>query len=192
MLPRMKVIGQILDTYILAQSGSDLLIIDQHAAHERVMLDKLRNRPEKKLSQILITPILLGLGKKESQLVEHFRPVIEDLGFKIEPFGTDTYLVRAVPAIGGHIESESGLRDLIGELAELGKARSIEEKRDEIIHLVACHSAIRAGERLTLQRMSRLVAEMHALDNPYTCAHGRPTIIRITNAELEKWFKRIV
>jgi DNA mismatch repair protein MutL len=191
-LPRMKVIGQILDTYILAQSGSDLLIIDQHAAHERVMLDKLRSMPEKKSAQKLISPIPLNLGKRESQLIEHYRPVIESLGFKVEPFGTDTYLVRAVPAIGGHIETEKGLRDLIDELAELGKARSIEEKRDEIIHLVACHSAIRAGETLTQQRMARLIEEMHALENPYTCAHGRPTVIKVTNAELEKWFKRVV
>jgi DNA mismatch repair protein MutL len=191
-LPRMKVIGQILDTYILAQSGSDLLIIDQHAAHERVMLDKLRSMPEKKSAQKLISPIPLNLGKRESQLIEHYRPVIESLGFKVEPFGTDTYLVRAVPAIGGHIETEKGLLDLIDELAELGKARSIEEKRDEIIHLVACHSAIRAGETLTQQRMSRLIEEMHVLENPYTCAHGRPTVIKVTNAELEKWFKRVI
>jgi DNA mismatch repair protein MutL len=189
-LPRMRVIGQILDTYILAQSGSDLLIIDQHAAHERVMLDRLRSMPERKTEQKLITPIPVNLGKREFQLVEHYRPVIEGLGFKIEPFGKDTYLVRAVPAIGGHIETERGLRDLIDELAALGKARSIEEKRDEIMHLVACHSAIRAGETLTQQRMARLIEEMHALENPYTCAHGRPTVIKVTNAELEKWFKR--
>jgi DNA mismatch repair protein MutL len=187
-----EVIGQVMDTYIIAQSGTDIMIIDQHAAHERIMLDKLRNRPEKKGAQNLITPILLTLGKKEGQLVEHYRPVIEELGFKIEPFGKDTYLVRAVPAIGGHIETEQGLLDLIGELAELGKAKSIGEKKDEIQHLVACHSAIRAGEKLTQQRMVLLIEEMHGLENPYTCAHGRPTIIRITNTELERMFKRIV
>jgi len=192
MLPHMKVIGQVLDTYILAQSGSDLMIIDQHAAHERVMLDKLKNRPEKRGIQNLISPVLLSLGKRESQLIEHFRPVIEGLGFKIEPFGKDTYLVRAVPAIGGHIETEKGLVDLIGELAELGKAKSIGEKLDEIMHLVACHSAIRAGEKLSHERMALLIEEMHGLENPYTCAHGRPTIIRITNAELEKMFKRVL
>jgi len=190
MLPRMRVIGQVLDTYILAQSGSDLIIIDQHAAHERVMLEKLRKAPSKKTAQKLITPVLLGLGRKEAELVEHFRPVIESLGFVIEPFGRDQYLVRAVPSIGGHIESERGLLDLVGELAELGKAKSIGEKAGEIMHLVACHSAIRAGERLSREAMARLIEEMHGLDNPYTCAHGRPTIIRITNAELEKMFKR--
>ncbi len=192
MLPRMKVIGQILDTYILAQSGTDLMIIDQHAAHERVMLDRLKNRPEKKGAQNLIAPILLSLGKKEAQLVEHFRPVIEGLGFKIEPFGKDTYLVRAVPAIGGHIETEQGLRDLVGELVEMGKAKSIGEKLEEIMHLVACHSAIKAGEKLSHERMALLIEEMHGLENPYTCAHGRPTIIRITNAELERMFKRVL
>ena len=192
-IPRMKVIGQILNTYILAQSGSDLLIIDQHAAHERINLDRLKDSAKaKKAQQKLITPIPLNLNKRESQLVEHYRPVIEEFGFKIEPFGKDTYLVRAVPTIAGHLESESGLRDMIEELSELGKARSIEDKWDDIRHLIACHSSIRAGERLSNQRMAKLIEELHTIDNPFTCAHGRPTIVRITQKELEKLFKRVI
>ncbi|MCK5398246.1 MAG: hypothetical protein KAJ33_08360, partial [Thermoplasmata archaeon] len=192
-IPRMKVIGQILNTYILAQSGSDLLIVDQHAAHERINLDRLKDsKKAKKAQQKLITPIPLNLGKKESQLVEHYRQIIEDFGFKIEPFGKDTYLVRAVPAIAGHLESEKGLLDMIDELSELGKARSIEDKWDDIRHLIACHSSIRAGERLSNQRMAKLIEELHTIDNPFHCAHGRPTIVRITQRELEKLFKRIV
>jgi DNA mismatch repair protein MutL len=194
MLPRMKIIGQILDTYILAQSGSDLVIIDQHAAHERVMLEKLKRSEGKgpKATQNLITPVPLSVNKREGQLIEHYRDIIEDMGFKIEPFGKDTFLVRAVPVAAGHLEGESGLMDLVHELSELGKARSIEERRDDIRHLVACHSAIRAGERLSMSQMKRLIEEMHGIDNPYTCAHGRPTIIRITEKELEKMFKRVV
>lgn len=192
-IPRMKVMGQILNTYILAQSGPDLLIIDQHAAHERINLDRLKDsKRAKKAQQKLITPIPLDLGKKETQLVEHYRPVIEEFGFKIEPFGKDTYLVRAVPSIAGHLESEAGLRNLIEELAELGKARDIKERWDEIRHLIACHSSIRAGEKLSNQRMAKLVEELHEIDNPFHCAHGRPTIIRITQKELEKLFKRVV
>ena len=190
-LPRMKVIGQILDTYILAQSGSDLLIIDQHAAHERINLDRLQ-KSGKKVGQTLITPVPLDLSRKESQLVEHYRPVIEELGFKIEPFGKDTWLVRGVPAIGGHLETEQGLRDLVEELVELGKARSIHEKKDEILHLAACHSSIRANETLSMKRMARLVEELQEVDNPFHCAHGRPIIIRMTQRELEKLFKRVV
>jgi DNA mismatch repair protein MutL len=192
-IPKMKVIGQILDTYILAQSGSDLLIIDQHAAHERINLDRLKDSKKvKKAQQKLITPIPLNLSKKESQLMEHYRSVIEDFGFKIEPFGKNTYLVRAVPSIAGHLESESGLMDLIEELSELGKARDIEERWDEIRHLIACHSSIRAGDKLSQQRMTKLVEELHSIDNPFHCAHGRPTIIRMTQKELEKLFKRVV
>jgi DNA mismatch repair protein MutL len=191
MLPRMKIIGQILDTYILCQSGADLVIIDQHAAHERIMLEKVKSS-EKKGEQKLITPLPLHLSQKECGMVEHYRELIEEFGFKIEPFGKDTYLVRAVPVIGGHLESEPALMDLIHELAALGKAKSIEEKREEIRHLVACHSAIRAGEKLSQEKMHRLVEEMHGLDNPYTCAHGRPTLIRITEKELERMFKRVV
>lgn len=193
MLPRMKVIGQIMDTYILAQSGADLVIIDQHAAHERVMLEKLK-KAEKgaKAAQNLITPVPLKVNKRESQLIEHYREIIEDFGFKIEPFGKDTYLVRAVPVSGSHLEGEASLLDMIHELAEFGKAKSIEDKRDEIRHLVACHSSIRAGEKLSMGQMRRLIEEMHGIDNPYTCAHGRPTIVKITEKELEKMFKRVV
>jgi DNA mismatch repair protein MutL len=191
-MPAMRVVGQILDTYILAESGTDLLIIDQHAAHERVMLDLLRKRPARRAGQKLITPVPLKVGGKEAQLIEHHRQAVEDLGFTIEPFGKDTYLVRAVPSIGGHIETERGLLDLVRELAEIGKAKSLEDMREEMMHLVACHSAIRAGETLTMQQMMKLVEEMKSLDNPYSCAHGRPTIIRITGKELEKMFKRVV
>ena len=192
-LPGMKVIGQISDTYILAQSGRDLVIIDQHAAHERVMLEKLKLSEKKggKAAQLLITPVPLHLNKREMQLVEHYREIIEDLGFKIEPFGKDTYLVRTVPVIGGHLEAETGLLDLVHELAEFGRSKSIEDRRDEIRHLVACHSAIRAGETLSQSMMQHLIEEMHGIENPYTCAHGRPTIIRITEKELEKLFKRV-
>ncbi len=193
MLPRMRLIGQMLDTYILAQSGTDLIIIDQHAAHERVMLDRLKRASSKgRVEQRLITPIPLRLGPKERELLEHYMRVIEELGFKIEPFGSDTYLVRAVPVTGGSLETEEGLRDLIQELAEWGRARSIDEKKDELMHLVACHSAIRAGERLSQEQMARLVGEMHGADIPYACAHGRPTLVRITRKELERLFKRTV
>jgi len=193
MLPGMRIIGQILDTYILAQSGTDLVIIDQHAAHERVMLEKLKRLEKKgKATQKLITPVPLHLNKKEVLVIEHFRSIIEDLGFKVEPFGKDIYLVRAVPVIGGHLEAEEGLMDLIHDLSEFGRSRSIDDKRDDIRHLVACHSAIRAGEKLDLRMMRKLVEEMHGIDNPYTCAHGRPTLIRITEKELEKLFRRVV
>ena len=93
---------------------------------------------------------------------------------------------------GGSLETEEGLRDLIQELAEWGRARSIDEKKDELMSLVACHSAIRAGERLSQEQMARLVGEMHGADVPYACAHGRPTLVRITRKELERLFKRTV
>ncbi|MCK4758212.1 MAG: DNA mismatch repair endonuclease MutL, partial [Thermoplasmata archaeon] len=192
-LPAISPIGQILNTYILAQSGSALIIIDQHAAHERVMLERLRKATDGKMaSQRLISPLTLELSSREKELVDHYRPILEDTGFTIEPFGRTTYLVRAVPVFGGHLEEVENILAMVQELVELGKAKSIESKRDEILHLVACHSSIRAGEPLSMSQMRRLIGEMHELDNPYTCAHGRPTIIKITDRELEKMFKRVV
>lgn len=191
MMPKMRPIGQILDTFILAQSGTDLLIIDQHAAHERVMLERVKARSGR-VEQKLITPLPLEVSSREFELLAHYRPELEELGFAIEPFGRSTYLVRAVPAVSGRLESPDNLREMVHELAELGKARSMEKRGDEIRHLVACHSAIRAGETLDIRRMKRLIEEMRILDNPFTCAHGRPTIIKITERELEKMFKRVV
>ncbi len=191
-MPSMVPIGQIINTYILAQSGKDLLIIDQHAAHERVMLERLRNADTKITQQKLITPITLELGPRERELVDHYRPILEDAGFTIEPFGRTTYLVRAVPVFSGSLEEAENILAMVQELAEIGKARSIETKRDEILQLIACHSSIRAGEKLSMGRMKRLISEMHELDNPFNCAHGRPTIIKMTDRDLEKMFKRIV
>ncbi len=191
-MPSMVPIGQILETYILAQSGSDLLIIDQHAAHERVMLERLRNADIKIAQQKLITPLTLELSPRERELVDHYRQILEDAGFTIEPFGRTTYLVRAVPVFSGSLEEPENILAMVQELVDLGKARSIETKRDEILQLIACHSSIRAGEKLSISRMKRLISEMHELDNPFNCAHGRPTIIKMTDRDLEKMFKRIV
>ena len=192
-LPAINPIGQINETYIMAQSGNDLIIIDQHAAHERVMLDRLKKSVGKKAAtQKLITPLTLELTNREKELVDHYRPILEDAGFIIEPFGRTTYLVRAIPVFGGHLEDAENILAMVSELSDLGKAKSIEAKRDDILHLIACHSSIRAGEKLSPGQMRRLISEMHELDNPYTCAHGRPTIIKMTERELEKMFKRVV
>ncbi len=190
-LPAMRPVGQILQTYIIAQSGSDLVIIDQHAAHERVMLERVK-ATAKKAGQKLITPMPLEVSKREFELIAHYRPLLEEMGFTIEPFGKSTFLVRAVPVFSGRLENAENVMELVGELAELGKAKSLESRRDDIQHLIACHSAIRAGEVLSQKQMVKLISEMHELDNPYTCAHGRPTIIKITEKELEKMFKRVV
>ncbi|MCK5039321.1 MAG: DNA mismatch repair endonuclease MutL [Thermoplasmata archaeon] len=192
-LPAINPIGQINKTFIMAQSGNDLIIIDQHAAHERVMLDRLKKSVGKKAAtQKLITPLTLELTNREKELVDHYRPILEDAGFIIEPFGRTTYLVRAIPVFGGHLEDAESILAMVSELSDLGKAKSIEAKRDDILHLIACHSSIRAGEKLSPGQMRRLISEMHELDNPYTCAHGRPTIIKMTERELEKMFKRVV
>ena len=192
-LPAIIPIGQINNTYIMAQSGNDLMIIDQHAAHERVMLERLRRSIGKKAAtQKLITPLTLELSNREKELVDHYRPILEDAGFIIEPFGSTTYLVRAIPVFGGHLEEAENILAMVSELSDLGKAKSIEAKRDDILHLIACHSSIRAGEKLSISQMRILIMEMHELDNPYTCAHGRPTIIKMTERELEKMFKRVV
>ncbi len=192
-LPAIRPIGQINNTYILAQSGNDLMIIDQHAAHERVTLERLRkSMGGKAATQKLITPLTLELSNREKELVDHYRPILEDAGFIIEPFGSTTYLVRAIPVFGGHLEEADNILAMVSELMDLGKTRTIEAKRDDILHLIACHSSIRAGEKLSIGQMRRLILEMHELDNPFTCAHGRPTIIKMTERELEKMFKRVV
>ena len=116
--------------------------------------------------------------------------MLAELGFDMEPFGERSVLVRAVPVVAGEMESAERLHDLIDDLERVGKAKTTAARRDELLHRVACHAAIRAGEHLTLERMERLISEMRRLAVPYTCPHGRPVAIALSKRDLERMFGR--
>jgi DNA mismatch repair protein MutL len=191
-LPRdARVIGQVLDTYVVVEHAHGIFLLDQHAAHERVVFEALkRSRGARPSSQTLLQPISVEVGAVNLARVSELGPALAELGFDLAPFGERAVLVRAVPVVAGELERAARLQDFVDDLERVGRAKSSEARRDELLHRVACHAAIRAGEPLTLERMERLIAEMRRLDIPYTCPHGRPVAIALSKAELERMFGR--
>ncbi len=183
-------IYQFKDTYILSTDGMDLVVIDQHAAHERILYDRLSNKPSPDTSQPLLIPETLELNPKESIVLNDHLDYLRSLGFDLEEFGNNSYLLRAVPALAVKSQIKQMIADMISELQELGRAAQLEVKKEKIRKLVACHSAIKAGDKLTGQEMNQLIKDLFATNNPLTCPHGRPTMFKITENELIKRFGR--
>jgi DNA mismatch repair protein MutL len=191
-LPRMSLVGQILDTYIVAQSEENILIIDQHAAHERVLFERLSRieKEDKKKRQELLTPMTIELNPKQKNFITANSELFNSLGFKLEHFGGNTYHVRAVPVVFGESHGEKVVYDIIDELVSAGKTRHKDELREKAVATVACHSAIRGGEELTFNQMKNLLESLYSTKNVYSCPHGRPSILSMSKGELEKRFKR--
>jgi len=191
-LRHMRPIGQIGNLFIVVETDEGMAVIDQHAAHERVMYERLkRNYSEDPLkNQHLIEPLSLELAPEEQEAVNMYQSQLAFLGFEIEEFGGNTFIVRTVPVVLGKHTTPEMIYDLIDELVATGKTRGLEEQKDDMLKLLACHSAIRGGEGLSMPRIEKLLEELLAMENPFTCPHGRPTIIRFPTSELEKKFKR--
>lgn len=183
------VVGQVMDTYILLQRDDGLEIIDQHAAHERIVFEELR-RMERGAEQRLIEPRAIEVAPGTMELLDDAMPLLREMGFDIERFGEGTVLIRGVPVISGALEDPERLSDLITEIARMGRPRGVEERREELLQMVACHSAVRAGEPLSTGTMEEIVKEIERLPSGKSCPHGRPTRVRITKAELERMFGR--
>ncbi len=184
-------LAQIMNTYILAESRGNLLLIDQHAASERVVYESVLRAMKcgKEVSQRLLTPLVLRLTSTEAKTLEENRELVEKAGFALDPFGGDTYSVRSIPTVLGVAQGETALRNILGELAQMPSHRRLGL---DIIWRVACHTAIRAGDTLSNAKMRQLVSDLLSTDSPYTCEHGRPTVIVLSPADLEKLFKRRV
>jgi len=183
-------IYQYKQTYIISTDGEDLVLIDQHAAHERILYDKLSQKAEAIHSQPLLTPENLELGPQETAILQENVEYLKSLGFELEEFGSSSYLIRAVPALSIKSPAQQLLRDILAELSELGKTVQLEIKQENIRKLIACHSAIKAGDKLSVEEMNRLIRDLYATENPATCPHGRPTLIRLTEEEFKKRFGR--
>ena len=190
---RFRIIGQVFETYWLVQFEDKLLMIDQHAAHEKVNYERLMKQFREKavVSQTLMPPVIVSLsGQEESVLKEHFE-VFLSLGFEIEDFGGSEYALRSVPVdLYGCNEQEMFL-EVLDQLAEgtaFGGIRVIEEK----IASMSCKAAVKGNSLLSLSEAEALIDELLTLDNPYNCPHGRPTIVSMTKYEMERKFKRVV
>lgn len=190
-LANLVVLAQARNMYIVAQGAQGILLIDQHVAHERVLHDQLLNSAGEIHVQRLVVPVNITLGKRESLVLENKLDELKSLGFELEPFGKDTFLIRAVPAIIADKNYEQILIDTIDELTELTLARRLMIHREAIITTTACKMAIKAGERLSIDEMSRLMEDLRKTSNPYLCPHGRPIVVCISNRELDKMFGRM-
>lgn len=189
-----RLIGQVFDTYWLVQFKDSLYIIDQHAAHERVLYERtLKGMKTREFtSQYLSPPIILTLSMQEARLLEEHMDRFTRIGFEIEPFGPEEYAVRAVPDNLFGIAKKELLLEMIDDLADGLNTTMTPDLIDEKVASMSCKAAVKGNNKLSAQEVDALIGELLTLDNPYHCPHGRPTIIAMTKRELEKKFKRIV
>jgi len=184
-------LAQIMSTYILAESRGNLLLIDQHAASERIVYETILKAIDsgKEVSQRLLTPLVVRLTPSEERVLEENREALRNAGFEIEPFGKDAHAVRSLPTVLGVAQGESSLRNILGDLANVAPSKRLGL---DVIWRVACHTAVRAGDGLSEGQMRQLVDELMRTESPYTCEHGRPTMIVLSPTDLERLFKRRV
>jgi DNA mismatch repair protein MutL len=189
-LPDHKILGEALKTYILVEVGDQLLLIDKHAAHERMNFDRLKAQDRQILSQSLLAPAALRLDAGDGELLEQNAALLSQLGFELEPFGLREYIIRAVPADILPGDAVPALEEILEKLRR-GKAPDPAAARDEILHTVACKAAIKAGWNTDRRELERIVEEVLSGRVKY-CPHGRPVSAVLTKKDLEKMFKRIV
>lgn len=186
-----RIIGQLFSTYIIAEAEKELILIDQHAAHERIRYEELRAKEEKVAMQMLMLPQSVTLSPAEFDAVMENREFLWDMGFDLEDMGGSTVLMRSVPADCSGSDGEALLTELAGVLMG-GAGGTVGERRDRAMYTIACKSAIKANKELTSEEMERLVQKALSLEGISTCPHGRPISVKITKYQIEKMFKRIV
>lgn len=193
-MAKQKIIGQLFDTYWLVEYNDRLFIVDQHAAHEKVMYEKLKKQFEKKefTSQAISPPIVITLSMREAEVLERFKEQFTKLGFEIEHFGGAEYSICGVPGNLYRLNTRDVLIDMLDELTDGISERATTDVILDKIASMSCKAAVKGSQRLSLPEMEQLMKDLMKLDNPYNCPHGRPTIIAMSKYEIEKKFKRIV
>jgi DNA mismatch repair protein MutL len=190
-IPKMTVIGQFGGIYILATTTTgELLIIDQHAAHERILYEQVTSQSQaKKQSQELLVPVILKRSPRDASILRELIPDLLKEGVIIEEFGIDTFLVRALPVILGNDNGTAYIDELTSDLLNRDPTRSVSD-RERITRVIACRGAIKAGTVCTHEQCQRIVDQVRLTKSPFTCPHGRPTIIRFSKKQLDEMFQR--
>lgn len=184
--------AQLHETYIIAETADGLVIVDQHAAHERLVYERMKAHlaaggvPR----QTLLIPLIVTLDHADGETILARRDELAELGLVIEPFGVGAICVRETPAMLGHVDGEALIRDLIDDIAELGAAHALKERLEDVCSSMACRGSVRAGRRLTADDMNALLRQMEATPFSGQCNHGRPTYVELKRAEIEKLFGR--
>ncbi len=188
-----RILGQLRDTYLVCQIPEGLLLIDQHAAHERIVYESLKKsmRDSRIERQAFLIPPKLELSLRESRIVLEKKEELYSLGFEIESFGGSTLVLRSVPSIMLNTGWEAFFREIVSLLEE-GEVLTHEKTMDRLLTVMACHGAIRAGQRLSQDEMVMLLTQLEEADLPTNCPHGRPVSRKFTYYEIEKMFRRVV
>ena len=188
--PDHKIVGEALKTYIIVEVGAELVLIDKHAAHERMNFDRLKQRGARNMSQTLLESVTLHLTDEDCRVLEENGELLSEFGFEIEPFGERDYAIRAVPAGIAASDAAAAVEEICEKLHG-GKAPDPDSARDEILHTVACKAAIKAGWDTDVKELETLVDAVLSGQIKY-CPHGRPISVTVTRRDLDKLFKRIV
>jgi DNA mismatch repair protein MutL len=188
----LRVIGQAFEGYLLCESGESLVVIDQHAAHERVTFERLRHAYADGgvTRQRLLVPVVVDVGAQAAPVVREHLAALESLGFELEPFGGSSFAVRALPALLGDVDPATLVRDLAEELIEVGRSRRVTQAAESVLARLACHSAVRVGQALGPDQIRALLVAMDRVDFAGNCPHGRPAFITLPRSDLERLFRR--
>ena len=184
--------GQVHENYIIAQTADGMVIVDQHAAHERLVYEKLKRQSAERgiTAQALLIPEIVELSPADcARLLDHAE-ALHELGLAIEPFGGGAVAIRETPAILGTVDGAGLLRDILDELTDSGESAALKERIDAILSRMACHGSVRSGRRMQADEMNALLREMEATPHSGQCNHGRPTYVELKLADIERLFGR--
>jgi DNA mismatch repair protein MutL len=184
--------AQLHETYIVAQTDHGVVIVDQHAAHERLLHERLKDQLQADgvKRQALLLPEVVDVGEDGARRLATRAAELADMGLVLEPFGLGAVVVRETPAVLGEVDIQGLVRDLADELAEMGDHLSLKEKVEEVCGTLACHTSVRAGRRLSVEEMNALLRQMEATPHSGQCNHGRPTYVELKLADIERLFGR--
>ncbi|MCX9014213.1 MAG: DNA mismatch repair endonuclease MutL [Candidatus Methanoperedens sp.] len=188
-LPKIRILGQVDNLYVIAEKDDGIVIIDQHAAHERVLFEQVRES-KRNDSQELIVPVNLKLDSKERVLMKETIPYLEEFGFRISVFGPGSFAVTAVPDILGRLEDTKLIHDIITDILSEGRIKDETGIFERLTKSIACRGAIKSGAGCSQDQMESLIRQLFRSGNPYTCPHGRPTMVSFNRQELDKLFRR--
>ena len=190
----LRVVGQLHNTYIVCESDAGLVLIDHHAAHERILFEQLQRRSadQQAAAQQLVVPETIELNFREAEILGQMLSNLKTFGLAVEPFGKNTFVIKAVPALLAGRDVKPMIYEIVEKTAAVGYSAGLNNALDEYRMVMACHGALRAHQALTEKQIAKLLRQLDACDHPSHCPHGRPTWVRWGLATLEKSFKRVV